>query len=294
MMPKTYYRSVFLSDTHLYSRGAHADELADFIQSFKCRYLYLVGDIVDLWQLNPRRLTSDAESMERRRFWLPLFKNHDREDRHIRAIRAILKKAQKGAEVYYLPGNHDDFFRNFIGLRVLGVHIGNDLVHETVDGKRYFVTHGDKFDVIVKHHRLLALVASVCYDNLVLLNRIVNKVRMLMGKKKWSFSRYIQQKVKKSVQYICDFEREICRVARSRGADGVICGHIHNPVVKAIDGMTYHNCGDWVEHLTAIAETEDGRLELIHYDPEAESPLWPELLDADPLEPEPAYDPVVV
>lgn len=251
------YKSVFISDCHLFSKSADPQKLFDFLKNNEFDTLVIVGDFIDLWQLKPRKLRPCPESIERRKFWMSNSKHYD--DLHIKTIRRILKKAQKGCKVLYVPGNHDDYFRTFNGFSLFGIEVVDDFIHTTVSGNRYFVTHGDKFDLIVKHHRVLALFGSILYDHLVCVNRLLNKFK----RKKWSFSRFIKNKFKQAANFINNFEEELIDVAHKKKVDGVICGHIHYPIIKEVNGLKYCNCGDWVEHMSAIVEDLDGNLRLV-------------------------------
>jgi UDP-2,3-diacylglucosamine pyrophosphatase LpxH len=243
-MSKTYYRSVWISDTHLCSRDCRADTLLSFLKHTKCEYLYIVGDFIDVWQL------------KRRWFWLQEFNN---------VIHRVLSKARKGAKVVYIPGNHDEAFRDFCGMQFGGVRIERDCVHTTADGRRFLVLHGDEFDCVVQNNKWLAIVGSAAYDYLIYANRMLNYLRRRMGMPYWSLAHYVKTRVKNAVSYIGAFEDAVVHAARKEKVDGVICGHIHQPAMKDIQGLQYCNTGDWVESCTALVEHTDGRLELIHW-----------------------------
>jgi UDP-2,3-diacylglucosamine pyrophosphatase LpxH len=243
-MSKTYYRSVWISDTHLCSRDCRVEYLLSFLKSVKCEYLYLVGDFIDVWQL------------KRRWYWPQAFNN---------VVHKVLAKSKKGAKVTYIPGNHDEFFRNFIGYQFGGVQIRDKAIHVTADGRRMLILHGDEFDMVVQYNKWLALIGSAAYDYLVTMNRVLNLGRRKLNMPYWSLSAAIKRKVKNAVTYIGKYEAAMVHEARKENVDGIICGHIHQPAVKQIDGLLYCNTGDWVENCTALVEDEDGKLSIIHW-----------------------------
>ncbi|MEY4751533.1 MAG: hypothetical protein RIQ60_3747 [Pseudomonadota bacterium] len=237
-------RSIFISDVHLGTPGCQADALLDFLKSVKCDYLYLVGDIVDGWQL-------------RRRWYWP--------QAHNDVVQKLLRKARKGTRVVFVPGNHDEFARRYVGLHFGGVEVVHDCIHRGADGRQFWVTHGDLFDGVVQCARWLALLGDRAYEFTLRLNAHLNSVRARMGLPYWSLSRYLKLKVKRAVNFIGDFEAAVAREARRRGVDGVVCGHIHHAELRTVEGVIYANDGDWVESLTALVEHADGRLEIIDW-----------------------------
>jgi UDP-2,3-diacylglucosamine pyrophosphatase LpxH len=241
-----YYRAVWLSDAHLCSRDCHVEHLLAFIRQVRCDYLYLVGDIIDLWQL------------KRRWLWSQQMNN---------VVRSILGKAKHGTQVIYIPGNHDEGLREFPGMTFGNVHIRSRLVHTTLDERRYLVLHGDEFDAVVQYRKWLAVLGSAAYDHLVTANRIFNAVRRRMGLPYLSVSGKIKRLVKGAMVYMEDFERAAVHEARRSGVDGIICGHIHDPSVKEIDGIRYCNTGDWVENCSALVETASGAIEIVRWPP---------------------------
>jgi UDP-2,3-diacylglucosamine pyrophosphatase LpxH len=241
---KTYYRSVWISDAHLCCRDAQADCLYDFLDSMRCENLYLVGDIIDIW------------SLRRKWHWTSQYND---------VIHKMLKCARRGARVVYIPGNHDDFFRSYVGYNLGGIEVALNTVHETLEGKRYLVVHGDEFDTVVQYHRWLSHLGSWAYGHLITLNRLVNVVRRRMGKPHWSLSGAVKRRVKKAVKLVNRFESVLSAAAKRQGVDGVICGHIHQPAMYDIDGVHYCNTGDWVESCTALVEDERGRLSLLNW-----------------------------
>ncbi len=239
------YRAVWISDVHLGAVGCQAEALAAFLKRTDCERLYLVGDIIDGWKLKSQ-------------FYWP--------QTHSNVIRRVLTKAKRGTEVIYVAGNHDEFLRRFLGfnLQMGNIRVVNEYVHHTADGRRLLITHGDKFDVITRYHRWLALAGDAAYDLSVEISRVLNRVRKLAGLPYWSLAAFAKRHVKTAVNIVSDFEHSVARECRSRGFDGVICGHIHHAEIRMIDGISYHNCGDWVESCTALAEDQSGNIHLLH------------------------------
>jgi UDP-2,3-diacylglucosamine pyrophosphatase LpxH len=266
--PRLRFRAIFISDLHLGTPGCQARALLDFLRHTESDYLYLVGDIIDGWQL------------KRRWYW---------HQTHNDVVQKVLRKARKGTEVVYVPGNHDDAARHYADLAFGGITIRAEAVHETARGIRLLVTHGDSFDAVVRCARWLAHVGDALYMLTLKLNRHFNAVRARLGLPYWSLSQFLKHKVKNAVSYIVAFEEALAREARLRGMDGVVCGHIHKAEIRDIDGVLYCNDGDWVESRTALVETTDGELRIVHWhdvalatadsDPE---PLQEELEDAHP------------
>ena len=242
---KLKVRSVFISDIHLGFKGCQADSLLHFLHSVETDYLFLVGDIVDFWALmkNP--------------FW---------PQKHTNVIRSILGKAKHETKVIYVPGNHDDSMRDYVGHKFGNVEIHRDYVHTTVDGRKLLVMHGDEFDLIVKNSRWLSNLGSYLYDKLLSLNHIVNGIRRLFNSSYWSLAAYLKHKVKNAVDYIGNFEDALAHFAEERGVDGVVCGHIHHAEIRDINGILYCNDGDWVESCTSLIEYNDGQLEILHWE----------------------------
>jgi UDP-2,3-diacylglucosamine pyrophosphatase LpxH len=240
----TRYRAVFISDLHLGTPGCQAAELLAFLKASPSDYLYLVGDIIDGWQL-------------RRRWYWP--------QAHNDVVQKLLRRARKGCRVVFVPGNHDEFARAFVGHQFGGVEVEEEAVHATADGRRLWVTHGDYFDGVIQCARWLAYVGDNLYEFTLKLNRYLNHLRAKFGLPYWSLSAYLKLKVKKAVNFISDFESAVAHEARKRGHQGVVCGHIHHAEMREIDGILYCNDGDWVESRTALVEHHDGRLEIIHW-----------------------------
>jgi UDP-2,3-diacylglucosamine pyrophosphatase LpxH len=240
------HRTIFISDTHLGTRGCKAEALADFLSKNACHTLYLVGDIVDGWRLKHRWFWPQA---------------------HNRVLEEILHKIDAGTRVIYVPGNHDEVLRSYCGREIAGVELMREAVHETVDGRRLLVIHGDQFDGVITYARWLAFLGDWAYTRALELNEICAHVRKLFGLPYWSLSAYLKQKVKNAVEFICRFESAVVDDARTRGFDGVVCGHIHHAAIHDIGGVLYTNTGDWVESCTALTEDAHGHLELLHWAP---------------------------
>ncbi len=238
------FRSIWISDVHLGTRACKADYLLDFLQRTESTYLYLVGDMIDFWNLKNGWYWPAA---------------------HNRVVQAILEKAATGTQVTYVPGNHDELFRDHTGFVLGGVVNASDTIHTTADGRRFLVIHGDEFDQIVKHSRWVAKLGSDIYDFLLWANRWVNYLRRKFGFSYWSLAAYLKHKVKNAVNFISQFEQALAYEARRRRVNGVICGHIHRATIEQINGVLYCNDGDWVESCTALVERHDGRLAIIHW-----------------------------
>jgi UDP-2,3-diacylglucosamine pyrophosphatase LpxH len=237
-------RTVWISDLHLGTPGCQAQALLAFLRAVECETLYLVGDIIDGWQL-------------RRQWYWP--------QAHNDVVQKLLRKARKGTRVIFVPGNHDEFARKYLGLNFGGVDVMDHDVHETADGRKLWITHGDHFDGVIQCAKWLAYLGDTAYEFVLKLNRHLNSMRARLGLPYWSLSRYLKLKVKRAVSYVSDFEGAVAREARHRGMQGVVCGHIHHAEIRMIDGVLYCNDGDWVESLTALVEHGDGRLEIIDW-----------------------------
>jgi len=244
-----YYRSIFISDVHLGTRGCKAEYLLDFLRHNESEYLYLVGDIFDGWRL-------------KRNWYWP--------QSHNDVVQKFLRRARKGAKVIYLPGNHDEAAREYVNLQFGGIWVQDELVHTAADGRQYLVIHGDQFDTVVKYAKWLALIGDHAYVLLLGLNTWLNFIRRKLGFTYWSISAYLKHKAKTAVEYIGKYEIAVAEEARRRQVDGVICGHIHHAEMREMEGILYCNDGDWVESCTALVEHETGEFEIIR---------WTELLE---------------
>jgi UDP-2,3-diacylglucosamine pyrophosphatase LpxH len=240
------YRTVFISDVHLGTRGCRSDFLADFLRRMSCDKLFLVGDIIDGWRLR-KSWYWDAQCDE--------------------VLRLILRHARDGADVTYIPGNHDEMFRAWLplGLEIAGVKLRKEAVHVTADNRRLLVMHGDEFDSVVRYAKFLAYLGDGAYTAALGLNTWFNAVRRRLGYPYWSLSAWLKRQVKEAVKAIDRFEVALAGEARRRGFDGVVCGHIHHAEMREVNGVLYINDGDWVESCTALVEHHDGRLELVDW-----------------------------
>ncbi|MFT3968657.1 MAG: UDP-2,3-diacylglucosamine diphosphatase, partial [Sphingobium sp.] len=231
-------------DIHLGTRGCNAEMLIDFLDSVDSDTLYLVGDIIDGWQLKKRLYWPTA---------------------HNDVVWRIMKRARRGTRVIYIPGNHDEMFRQFTGLNFGGVEVRRKKIHTTADGRKLLVLHGDEFDAIMLAHRWLAVVGDAAYTLLMAVNRHVNRVRRWLKMPYWSLSKVAKHKVKNAVSFISRFEEIVAHEAERRHIDGVVCGHIHTAEIRQFGDITYYNDGDWVEGCTALVEHFDGRMEVLHW-----------------------------
>ncbi len=238
------HRSIWISDVHLGTRGSKADFLCDFLKHNDCETLYLVGDIIDGWR------------MQKRAFW---------PQAHINVIRRILTRSKRGTQIVYVTGNHDEFLRRYSGTSFGNIHLVDETIHTTADGRRLWVVHGDAFDTIVCNQQWLALVGDWAYEGLLRFNVIFNRFRQLLGLDYWSLSAYLKYKVKKAVSFISDYEKTLARECQRRGLQGVVCGHIHHPEVTTIGDIQYANSGDWVESCSALVEDRHGNLEIVYW-----------------------------
>ncbi len=238
------YRTIFLSDMHLGTRGCQAHLILDFLRHNDADAFYLVGDIIDGWRMKAS-------------FYWP--------QSHNDVIQKLLRKVRRGARMVFVPGNHDEFARQFTGLTFGGVEIARTAKYVAADGKRYLVMHGDEFDVVVRHSKWLAYLGDWAYDFAIFVNTHFNAVRRKLGFPYWSFSAWAKLKVKNAVNFIGAFEEALAEEARRRGVDGIICGHIHHPTIRDLDGITYVNTGDFVESCSYVVEHQDGRLEVLRW-----------------------------
>jgi UDP-2,3-diacylglucosamine pyrophosphatase LpxH len=237
-------RTVWISDVHLGTPGCQAHALLDFLKRVECDTLYLVGDIIDGWQL-------------RRSWYWP--------QAHNDVVQKLLRKARKGTRVIYVPGNHDEFARKFLEHSFGGIEVAEEWIHTTADGRQLWVTHGDLYDGVIQVARWLALLGDSLYEFTLKLNRHLNSWRARAGLPYWSLSKYLKLKVKRAVSYVGDFEAALAREARKRGVDGLVCGHIHHAEMRDVEGILYCNDGDWVESLTALVEHADGSLAIVEW-----------------------------
>lgn len=238
------YRAIFISDMHLGTVTSQTEALLDFLRVTESDVLYLVGDVVDNWALKRKWTWSQS---------------------HNDVIQKLLRKARKGTRVIYVPGNHDEYFRAFVGQRFGNVEVRRKAIHTAADGRRYLVIHGDEFDGVVLYARWLAHLGDRAYAAAMTLNWYVNRVRRLLYLPYWSLSAVLKRRVKRAVEFVGNFEVAVIKAAREAGADGVICGHVHTPEMRDIDGLLYCNTGDWVESCSALVEHHDGRMEILKW-----------------------------
>ncbi|NTV10061.1 MAG: UDP-2,3-diacylglucosamine diphosphatase [Zoogloea sp.] len=247
-----HVRSVFLSDIHLGTRACQAERLLDFLREYTADNVFLIGDIVDFW------------SMSRSIHWSPAQNT---------VVQKMLRRSRHGERVILIPGNHDEALREYAGTVFGDIEVAAEHVHQTADGRRFLLIHGDEFDQVTRHHRWVAVLGDVAYNTLVRLNAWLSWIRRRLGRPGyWSLAGYAKRKVKKALEFVFDFEDSVIHSVRNRGLDGVICGHIHSAALREVGGLTYVNCGDWVDSCTAIVEHPDGRLELIEWGAVARRP----------------------
>lgn len=237
-------RTVWISDVHLGTRGCQAEYLLNFLRNTECDTLYLVGDIIDFWAL------------KRSRYW---------PQSHNNVVRSVLGKAKHGTKVVFIPGNHDEPLRDYVGACFGNLSIERDAIHTTADGTKLLVLHGDEFDNVIRYSKFLAHVGDIGYELLLKLNRYYNFFRRKLGYSYWSLSAYLKHKVKNAVNAIGDYEKAVVTEARKRGVDGVVCGHIHHPEISQMEDILYINDGDWVESCTALVEEPSGELKIVHW-----------------------------
>jgi UDP-2,3-diacylglucosamine pyrophosphatase LpxH len=238
------FRSIFISDCHLGTPGCQAGALLEFLRCTESDQLYLVGDIFDGWQL------------KRRWYWHQL---------HNDVVQKVLRKARKGTQVIYVPGNHDEAARQYIGVDFGGIAIREDATHVTADGRRLLVIHGDRFDGVIRYAKWMASIGDCLYTVVLKISHAFSRVRARLGLPYWSLSQFLKVRVKNAVSYITAFEDALAHEARTRGFDGVVCGHIHHAEIRSLGDTLYCNSGDWVESLTALVEAHDGTLSILRW-----------------------------
>ncbi len=239
-------RSIFLSDIHLGTKACQADQLLDFLKAYTSENLFLLGDIVDLWAMSRGGVHWSAHQNT--------------------FVQKILRRARHGEKIIFIPGNHDEAMREYVGTAFGDVMVMKEYIHTATDGRRYLLIHGDEFDQVTLHHKWVAILGDMSYNLLVSLNIYLSWLRRTLKRPGyWSLAGYAKRKIKTALTFIFDFEDSVIHHARERGLDGAICGHIHWAMIKEVDGLTYINCGDWVDSCTAIVEHLDGRMELIRW-----------------------------
>ncbi|MCG3137736.1 MAG: UDP-2,3-diacylglucosamine hydrolase [Phycisphaerae bacterium] len=241
---KKRFRTGWISDVHLGTRGCNAQGLYHFLDTYEFEQLYIVGDFVDFWRLR------------RSRYW---------PQSHTNVMQKLLKRSKKGTELIFIPGNHDEMLLNFLG-HYGNIQIVQNIIHETADGRRLLVMHGHELDVVTMHAKWISHLGEMGYNLLILLNGYFNAIRRKLGMPYWSFSAFIKHKVKDAVSFISNYENALIKYAEKYNVDGVICGHIHNPAIRQMERFWYYNTGDWVESSTALIEDESGQISLVHMD----------------------------
>ena len=239
-----HYRTIWISDVHLGTRGSSTQQLLEFLRQTDSDTLYLVGDIVDGWRLKSKL------------YWPQC---------HTDIIQKILRKSRKGTKVIYVPGNHDEFLRDYAGTQFGNISLERDHVHITADGRRVLVMHGDEFDGVTTYHKWLAHLGDWAYNSMIVLNRYFNWTRRKLGFDYWSLSAYCKRKVKHAVNFISHYEDSVARECKNQGFDGIVTGHIHHAEIRQIHGVQYYNCGDWVESCTALVEHHNGKIEIVKF-----------------------------
>ena len=238
-------RAIFISDVHLGTRACQAESLLAFLRAHESDYLYLLGDIIDFWAMNRSVQWAGA---------------------HNTVVQKVLRRARHGCKVFFIPGNHDEALREYAGVAFGDIRVESEWIHETLDGRRYWLVHGDEYDQVTRHHRWVAVLGDVGYNALVRINLVLSRVRRLLRRPGyWSLAGYAKNKVKKAVSFIFDFEDAVAHAAAQRGVDGVVCGHIHSAADRRIGNVRYLNCGDWVDTCSAVVEHFDGRIEVVHW-----------------------------
>jgi len=236
-------RSVWISDVHLGSTHCKAEQLLELLSRIECQTLFLVGDIVDIW------------AMTKRVHW---------PESHTKVLRKLFEIAQGSTEVVYVPGNHDANFREFSGSKFDNIRVCESVIYETKTGKRMLVIHGDELDYAVRYSRLNRYIGNVAYELLMWVDRRVNKVRQMLGMRYWSLAKWVKVNVSQAENAIRAYQRAAVLLAKDKGFDGIICGHLHYPLIQQFDNVTYCNDGDWVENCTALLEDYAGNFQLLN------------------------------
>ena len=243
---ETKYKSIFISDIHLGTHGCQADHLIKFLKNNTCENLFLVGDVIDGWRL-------------KNRWYFP--------QNHVNVIRRIFTAAKRGANVYYILGNHDEVFRKFLsfGIDIGRIRIVNELDYVGIDGKKYLIVHGDAFDKLMTDGKWLMHIGDTLYNMAVMINTKFNTIRGWLGMEYWSLSKWLKKNTKQALNYIHRYEDHVAEHCEKHGYDGIVCGHIHTAEMRKISGIMYMNCGDWVESCTAIVENHDGVWRMVNW-----------------------------
>jgi len=252
-----------ISDVHLGTYGCQANELNTYLKSIDPKILVLNGDIIDAWQF--------------RKYYFP--------EAHLKVVRRIMKMMMQGTKVYYLTGNHDEMLRRFSDIEAGNFFLLDKLLLD-LNGKKTWIFHGDVFDVTMRYSKFVAKMGGFGYDLLILLNSMINKASVWMGKGKISLSKKIKDSVKSAIRFVSDFEMTAIDLAFQHEYDFVICGHIHRPNILVHERrnrtVTYLNSGDWIENLTAL-EYKSGAWSLFRYEDSELALLNSDAPDADEL-----------
>ena len=261
---KYKFRSIWISDTHLGTKHCNAESLAKFLSVTESEYLYLVGDIVDLW------------AMKKNRYWPA---------EHTQILQIIKNISENGTKVIYTPGNHDSALRIFCGNKIGDIQVEKQIIHTRRNGEKLLVLHGDQVDPLMQARcrYWMSFVGDIGYDFLLFINHNLRRIQKLLGFKYWSLARFIKSNLKNAKEHVNTYENLLAGLAREHDVNGIVCGHIHFPKSYDIDGVDYFNSGDWVEHCTALAETELGEIKLIHWSEMIEKINEDELLNTPEL-----------
>jgi UDP-2,3-diacylglucosamine pyrophosphatase LpxH len=247
----THYPTIWLSDVHIGTRDCKAKHLLDFLKHHSCDTLYLVGDIIDGWQIKKKIHWNRTNT---------------------KLLRQLLKMANTGTTIYYITGNHDEFLRRFSNHRFDNIHIVNRHIYTSPDNRQLLVIHGDQYDCVARCNVILKHLGDKGYDLLMHLSRGYNWIRSHFGHDYWSLASFIKQRIPRAMQYIHDYEHGVAHAAKKQGLDGVICGHIHHPAIKRIGEIDYYNTGDWVESCSALCEDSQGQMQLLFWDTAKKQP----------------------
>ncbi|SMP65690.1 UDP-2,3-diacylglucosamine pyrophosphatase LpxH [Neorhodopirellula lusitana] len=243
-------RTLFISDTHLGCRYSRPDALYHFLGQYRPDQLFLVGDVVDGWKLS------------RRWHWQPIYN---------RILDRLREMMGCGTQITYLPGNHDALFRNPLHRRLLTDHckdlvISDEVVFKAADGRRFLVTHGDRFDWFETNAVWLSKLLMRTYDPLLGISRWRHRFGGSPSGNPYAICNRLKRQTKSIAKFVSAFQQQLITHAERVGCDGIICGHLHSPTIAQSDSVIYCNTGDWVENCTGLIERFDGTLELhSHY-----------------------------
>lgn len=239
-----HFHAIWISDVHLGHPSSQAAYLQHFLEQTSSEHLYLVGDIVDIWAL-------------KKHFYWP--------DHHNRILETILDKARQGTKVIYIPGNHDDKFKSYYKNIFANIYISREWIHETRQGKKLLVLHGDQFDSHMRCSKFASHLGSIAYEMLLYFNRKIHQGRQYLNLEYWSLANYLKNRVGNVRKHVQHFEAIALTEAARQGMDGIVCGHIHQARLFEQEGLLYCNTGDWVENCTALTEDDQGHLALLHW-----------------------------